>query len=57
MNEYGLCDSCRYFLADGEYESGTCRRYAPRPSDHKLSAEWPIVNAFDSCGEFTPINH
>lgn len=44
----GICESCRFFEADGE----TCHRHAPRPSgEPDAFAVFPHVEWHDWCGE------
>jgi hypothetical protein len=45
------CANCRYsVMANAEH--GTCNRYAPRPAQREVRAEWPLVTLHDWCGEF-----
>jgi len=54
------CCDCLFYEPEDAY-SGTCRRYAPRPSNLELAedeavplptAVWPFVQSDDWCGEF-----
>ena len=45
------CDECSYFELSNEFQSnerkGYCRRFPP------VGDKWPIVTAYDRCGEFS----
>jgi len=59
------CGGCRYFQQRTNEESGECRRFAPKPGHEREDegglvirryAQWPIVTAFDWCGDFKEHN-
>jgi hypothetical protein len=46
-----VCANCRYSVMIDVKR--TCNRYAPRPAQGKVWAEWPLVMPHDWCGEWT----
>ena len=52
------CVECKYYSDFGEdkhglpIERGECKRYAPSNTDARGNASWPIVEAWDFCGEY-----
>jgi hypothetical protein len=45
------CANCRYSVMINA-DHGTCNRYAPRPAQGEVWAEWPLVFPHDWCGEW-----
>ena len=51
------CEICKYWNPTPAVGGGSCRRYAPRPSDSKQSQTyWPRTDADASCGEYVGRN-
>lgn len=48
------CANCRYSVMRASEPNGTCNRYAPRPAQGEVWAEWPLVLHHDWCGEWAP---
>ena len=48
------CANCR-FSKMVNAEQGTCNRYAPKPAQGEVWAEWPLILAHDWCGEWAPM--
>ena len=47
------CETCTFWVATPSVGGGSCRRYAPRPSDSKLSQTyWPRTEPTAFCGEW-----
>ena len=46
-----VCANCRYSVM-ANAEQSTCNRYAPRPAQGEVWAEWPLVLPHDWCGEW-----
>jgi hypothetical protein len=47
------CETCAYWIATPTVGGGSCRRYAPRPSDSKLNQTyWPRTEPTAFCGEW-----
>jgi hypothetical protein len=46
-----VCANCRYSVMINA-EHGTCNRYAPKPAQGEVWAEWPLVLHHDWCGEW-----
>jgi hypothetical protein len=70
MDEARICRLCRHWVSlwtiknkgrvrarSGEERRsarGQCHRYAPRAS--ALTQQWPWTKAYDTCGEFEPVD-
>jgi hypothetical protein len=49
------CAQCAFYhkLDQHPVDAGRCRRYAPKPGElERTHKQWPLVYAYDWCGEF-----
>jgi len=53
MSTTGNCELCVYWAQELDYNTGSCRRYAPEPAPGKEQlAVWPLTLNTNWCGEF-----
>jgi hypothetical protein len=53
MSTIGNCQLCVYWAQELDYNTGSCRRYAPEPAPGKEQlAVWPLTLNTNWCGEF-----
>ena len=47
------CRYCEYFDKHEGQNYGECRRRSPTLGYNDVTSNWPIVNTYDWCGDFT----
>ena len=53
MSTTGNCQLCIYWAQELDYNTGSCRRYAPEPAPGKEQlAVWPLTLNTNWCGEY-----